>query len=157
MAVKVKYHKDAWWVFIDHKGKRKAKRIGTSKRAAETVAGKIEARIALGQFEIEEEQQKPPTLTEYAEQWLRTYAAMHCKPATYNRYTRDYHLHVAPTLGAKLLPDVTRQDIKQLIADKRQSNLSWKSVLNIIIPLRAMLNHAIEDGLLAANPATRIG
>ncbi len=35
MAVKVKQHKGAWWIFIDHHGKRKAKRIGSSKRAAE--------------------------------------------------------------------------------------------------------------------------
>src|SRR5512139_3471881 len=109
MAVKVKHHKGAWWVFIDHHGKRKAKRIGASKRAAETVAEKIQAKIALGQFEVKEEK-KPPTLTEYATQWLKTYAAVHCKPATFNRYTRDYRLHVAPTLGNKLLPDISRQD-----------------------------------------------
>ncbi len=157
MAVKVKQHKGAWWVFINHHGKRKAKRIGTSKRAAEQVAEKIQAKIALGQFEMIEEKEKPPTLTEYAEQWLQTYATVYCKPGTLNRYTRDYRLHVAPTLGHKLLPTITRQDIKQLIADKRQSQLSWKSVLNIIIPLRAMMNHAVEDGILATNPATRIG
>jgi hypothetical protein len=33
MAVKVKHHKGKWWVFIDHKGKRKAKHIDSSKRA----------------------------------------------------------------------------------------------------------------------------
>src|SRR5260221_3273874 len=97
MAVKVKQHKGAWWVFIDHKGKRKAKRIGASKRAAEQVAEKIQAKIALGQFEMAEEKEKPPTLTAYAEQWLQTYAAVYCKPGTLNRYTRGYRLHVAPT------------------------------------------------------------
>ncbi len=56
MAVKVKQHKGAWWVFIDHHGKRKAKRIGTSKRAAEQVAEKIQAKLALGQFALEEEE-----------------------------------------------------------------------------------------------------
>jgi len=40
MAVKVKQHKGKWWVFIDHKGKRKAECIGTSKRAsARALAG----------------------------------------------------------------------------------------------------------------------
>lgn len=37
MAVKVRQHKGKWWVFIDHKGKRKAKCVG-DKRAAEQVA-----------------------------------------------------------------------------------------------------------------------
>jgi hypothetical protein len=35
MAVKVKQHKGAWWIFIDHRGKRKAKRIESSKYAVE--------------------------------------------------------------------------------------------------------------------------
>jgi hypothetical protein len=35
MAVKVRQHKGKWWVFIDHKGNRKAKCVG-SKQAAET-------------------------------------------------------------------------------------------------------------------------
>lgn len=58
---------------------------------------------------------------------------------------------------SRKLTEITRQDLKQLIADKRNSGLSWSSVKNIIILLREMLNHAIEDGLLVANPATRIG
>ena len=124
MAVKVKHHKGKWWVFIDHHGKRKAKCVGANKRAADVVAEKIQARLALGQFDITEEKAKPPALTEYAERWLQTYAAVQCKPATLNRYTRDYRLHLAPTLGKKLLTEVNRQDIKQLIADKRQSGLS---------------------------------
>ena len=52
MATRIKHHKGAWWIFINHKGKRKAKRIGSSKRAAEIAAEKIQAKIALGQFEI---------------------------------------------------------------------------------------------------------
>src|SRR5215510_10395115 len=47
MAVKVKQYKGKWWVFIDHKGKRKAKCVG-SKQAAETAAKKIEAQLILG-------------------------------------------------------------------------------------------------------------
>src|SRR5262245_32698885 len=55
MAVKVKQHKGKWWVFIDHKGKRKAKCVG-SKQAAETAAKKIEARLLLGNPPLTEEQ-----------------------------------------------------------------------------------------------------
>ncbi len=66
MAVKVKQHKGAWWVFIDHKGKRKAKRVG-SKQAAEAAARKIEAALTLGTFSLaEEEKPKVPFFAEYA-------------------------------------------------------------------------------------------
>ncbi len=157
MAVKVKQHKGKWWVFIDHKGKRKAKCVG-SKQAAETAAKKIEAKLTLGDFSLlEENKPQSPTLSAYATQWVRTYAAVHCKPATVFNYERDYRLHVAPVLGEKRLTEISRQDVKQLIADKRQSGLSWASVSNILIPLGEMLNHAVDDGMLAANPATRVG
>ena len=67
MAVKVKQHKGKWWAFIDHKGKRKAKCIGTSKRAAEGVAEKIQAKISLGQFEIKDEKPQAPQFAEYGD------------------------------------------------------------------------------------------
>ena len=51
MAVKVRRKNGKWWVFIDHQGKRKAKCVG-DKRAAQQVAEKIQAKLALGQFEI---------------------------------------------------------------------------------------------------------
>jgi integrase len=156
MAVKVRQKNGKWWVFIDHHGKRKAKCVG-DKRAAQQVAEKIQAKLVLGQFEITDEKEQLPPLTDYAERWLETYAAVHCKPATHHRYTRDYRLHISPTLGHKRLTEVSRQDIKQLIAEKRNSGLSWESVRNILAPLREMLNHAVEDELLTTNPATRVG
>jgi integrase len=53
MAVKVRERKGAWWVFVDHRGRRKAKRVGvgrTGKRAAETAAEQIQARLTLGDW-----------------------------------------------------------------------------------------------------------
>jgi len=68
MAVKVRQKNGRWWVFIDHKGKRKAKCVG-SKQAAETAARKIETKITLGEFAIEEEQERLPFST-YYKNWL---------------------------------------------------------------------------------------
>jgi len=85
-------------VYIDHKGKRKAKCIGTSKRAAEVVAGKIEARLALGQSEILEDDVKPVLFADYTRQWLRTYAAIQCKPVTVEHYEAVCRLHIFPAL-----------------------------------------------------------
>src|SRR5262245_46686752 len=118
MAVKVRQRDGKWWVYIDHKGKRKAKCIGTSKRAAEIVAEKIEARLALGQSEILEEEPPPILFADYAERWLKTNVALHCKPSTAEEYEATYRLHILPTLGTKPLAGITREDIKQIIAEK---------------------------------------
>ena len=81
MAVKVKQRKGNWWVFIGHKGKRKAKCVGESKRVAQQVAEKIQAKISLGQLEITEEKQQR-LFDVYFQHWLDTYVKAHCKEQT---------------------------------------------------------------------------
>jgi len=81
VAVKVKQHKGKWWVFIDHKGKRKAKCVG-SKQAAETAARKIEAKLTLGDFTLLDEKPQRP-FDAYFRNWLDTYVKAHCKERTY--------------------------------------------------------------------------
>jgi len=58
LAVKLRKRNGKWWVFIDHRGRRKAKCIGMSKSAAEQVAGRIEAAM-LGQPTPRENRAKP--------------------------------------------------------------------------------------------------
>ena len=65
MGVKVKHWKGAYWVFINHEGKRKAKRVGegkTGKRAAELAAVKIQARLAQGDSSLLDETESPRPL-----------------------------------------------------------------------------------------------
>jgi integrase len=62
MATKVRQKNGKWWVFIDHKGKRKAKCVG-DKRAAERLKAKLDAKIALGDFEISDEKEQRPFAT----------------------------------------------------------------------------------------------
>jgi hypothetical protein len=108
MGVKVKHHRNAWWLFIDYHGKRKAKRVGSSKRAAEIAAEKIQARIALGQFEMKEEAQRRPFDT-YFRHWLETYARAHCKAATYDRYQRAFRSSLLPHFGQTDIAHVSRR------------------------------------------------
>lgn len=73
MGVRVREKDGSWWVFIHHKGKRKAKKVG-DRRAAEEVARKLQARFALGLTGFDSSDS--PTLREYATAWLRTYATV---------------------------------------------------------------------------------
>ncbi len=98
-----------------------------------------------------------PLFAEYAERWLETYAKVHLKPGTWHRYSNDIRLHLTPTFGHKRLDTITRQDIRDLIATKHEAGLAWNSVRNFICPLREMLNHAVDDGVLAVSLATRLG
>jgi integrase len=115
MAVKVKQHKGAWWIFIDHHGKRKAKRIGSSKRAAETAAEKIQAKIALGQFHLIEEKEHPTRFADYAREWLSTYATVRCKPSSVREYEVVLSRYLDPIFGDKPLPAITREEVKRAV------------------------------------------
>jgi hypothetical protein len=77
MGVKAKKYKGRWYVFINHNADRKAKSVG-SRQAAERVKREIEARIALGDFRLLNDQ-LPPTLEEYAAEWMQHYAKVECK------------------------------------------------------------------------------
>src|SRR5437867_12961637 len=106
MAVKVKFHRGAYWLFIDYKGKRQAKRVGTSEKDANDAAAKIQAKLLLGQFNIEDEEDKRERewqereriaqeqeriqrererfrFSAYSKEWLETYVKAHCKERTH--------------------------------------------------------------------------
>lgn len=45
----------AWWIFVNHQGRRKAKRVGpgdSGKTAARKAAEKIQAKLVLGDLRI---------------------------------------------------------------------------------------------------------
>jgi integrase len=62
-----------WWIYIDHQGKRKAKKIGKEKRLAVEAAKKIEAKLTLGDLGIADNKTRVPSFREYAETWLHGY------------------------------------------------------------------------------------
>lgn len=158
MGVTVKKRGDAWWIFINHKRRRKAKRVG-DRKAAELAAIKIRAKLAEGDLTPLEDQQPaaPLTFQAYAETWITTHAQQACKFSTARVYENNLKGHVFPVLGAKPVGGITRPDCKTLIAACREKKLSPKSIENICRTLSSVLTQAVEDGLAPANPAFRLG
>lgn len=66
-------------------------------------------------------------------------------------------LHIVPTLGARPITAMSRADCRELLAGARQKGLKRASLLGIQRTLSAVLSQAVEDGLLPANPAFRMG
>jgi len=144
-----------WWVFINHNGWRKAKHVGTEK-AARAVAEKIQAKLTLGDFGMATEHQVR-TFAVYRDYWLRTYAQPHCKFSTYESYKMAFTKHLA-CFDARPLHEITRQEISSLISQKLvDEKKSRGTVRNILAPLREMFNHAVDEGILKTNPASRLG
>ena len=67
MGVKVRKKGDKWYVVVDYHGRRKSKCIG-SREAAEQVRRQVEARLALGDLSvIDNEDDKKPSFNSYAD------------------------------------------------------------------------------------------
>ena len=156
MSVKVRKRNNAWWVFINYHGRRKAKKVGT-REAAENVKRQIEARLALGDFGVLEDR-KEPTFSEYANRWLKYHAEIQCKPSTVTRYREILRLYLLPAFGAFRLGQITRAMVKEFLSEKasggRLSRSSWRLML---CTLGGIFSHAIDDELVANNPAAKLG
>ena len=161
MGVKVRERNGAWWVFVDHKGRRKAKRVGSGKeghKAARSAAEKIQAKLALGDTTVlDERRERALTVSTFVEDWLKHHVTLQRKPATTERYEMVLRKHWLPALGRLPLTGVTRDQIKAVLMEKLGAGLKPRTVRGHLDILRASLSAAVEDSLIPLNPAARLG
>lgn len=151
---KVKGRGQPWWVFIAHNGKRKSIKVG-DRDAAEALAGKIQEKLKAGELQITPEK-KTPTFGEYARKWLNGYGETNLKYSTQRGYETILRVHLSP-LADKPLDRVARADLKEMIYGKLKDGLSPATVTRIKALISGVLSHALEDGLISANPVSRLG
>jgi len=96
------------------------------------------------------------TVSAYLARW-ETLIASGIKSRTLADYKDTFRLHLTPAFGPMKIRHLHRGRIKVLLAEKLASGLSRNSVRIIHATLRAMLNAAIDDGVILANPAERLG
>ena len=153
MGVKVRFYRGAWWIFINHRGRRKSKRIGGDRATALRAAKAIRERLVRGDLDLELPQD---TLGNYADQWLAV-ARGNLKASTVSFYEANLDRYIRPALGERPLASLGRDDCRQLIASCRSKGLRTATVRGILRTVSTLLSEAVEDGLLAANPALRLG
>lgn len=169
MGVKVrqKVKGKEWWVFISHNNKRTSRKIG-DRRAAEAVASKIEAKLALGEFDLDEKKSPIPLFKDFAKSYMATYSASHHEESTQETYQQALDRHLLPYFGDMPLDEITRKDIKAFIAEKQKTStgkgspkkkkrLSPGTIRNQKAYLSAILSEAVDDEIIAFNPAARTG
>lgn len=169
MGVKVRERKPGeWWIFINHKRTRKAVKVG-SKEAAKAAAKKIEEGLVTGKLKIGV---STVTFGEYAKKWMEGHVASNLKGSSQRGYRGILDTHILPRFRRRLLVEITREEIKELCFEKMRTGrvkpkkvddetmdatLSPRSVSYITRTLSAIFTHAVEDGIITANPAARPG
>ena len=131
MGVKIKKRGSKWYVYVNWYGKRKNRCVGT-REAAEEVRRKLEAHLALGDTGFLTDPKKSvPSFEAFAHGWLKTYAGLECKPATYRSYEQLLRVHVTPRFGSKLLTEIRRDEVKSFLAELSQAT---REVNDIAVP-----------------------
>lgn len=161
MGVKVKERppgSGVWWVFINHNGKRKAKKVGALEKAEE-VAEKTRAALVLGDlgFMKKEEKKPAPTFGEYAKGWIGITVPATCKPSTARDYRGILKNHVLPAFGKKKVTEIDKQMVRQFLMRKIRDGAAMSTVTHIKNVVSGVLNEAVYAKTIPSNPAHRIG
>ena len=139
-----------WWLFINHRGKRRSKKVGKDKKAARVMAKKLEAKLTLGDLDLDEFNRACPLLKPYAEKWL---ALPHNrKDNTQNTYVRSLEMHIYPVLGKKEINQIKRKDLKALFDNLAINGMATSNFQNIKAPLNHIFNQAVLDEHIDHNP-----
>jgi len=148
-----------WWVFINHHGRRKAKKIGKDKKVAEDIAKKIEAGLVLGKVNLGNEGPKKnyPLFMEYAATWIKVIIPATCKPSTLRDYKGILKNHVLPEFGEKPVDEITRLMVKRFLMKKINEGFASSTVTHIKNAISGVLNLALDDEMIFSNPAHSIG
>jgi hypothetical protein len=96
------------------------------------------------------------TLAQYADARLPAWKH-ETESKTFRNYEQLLRLHVLTTLGRLKLRDLRRRHIKALLSEKRAQGKAKDTVRLIRAALSSLLTDAVDDEIIAANPALQIG
>jgi integrase len=140
-----------YWVFINHMGNRKAKKIG-NKKLAEEAAKKISAKLALNDLNIFTTKPQAPLFKECADNWLETYVKTQRRLTTYERYSDLLKKYVYPVIGNTRIDGIKRGDVKNLLLKIQSKGLSHSTVCLVSNVISGPLTDAVDDELIPVNP-----
>lgn len=138
--------------YRDSTGRRRWITCETKRDADEVLSAKIRENRQLTRPAADAD----VTVAQCAARWIATIASS-LKPRTVESYQQCLRLYIEPRFGTTKIRKLHRGLIKEFLAQHLSSGLAPNTVRIIHATLRAMLNEAVEDGILMANPAVRLG
>jgi len=176
MAVKVKEHRGAWWVFANHHGQRKAKLIGpgkAGKRLAEQLRDQWDAHIKLAQpGKVFAPRPGAPTSTSALPRlrdavvaWIdrreKSGDIRGATPQAYRAAVRTWIVnHTLPDsrkLGDLPVDQISREQLGEIILKMKAAKRSRSTVEHARNVLRGFFRELVETKHVQVNPASDLG
>lgn len=139
--------------YRDPQGKQR-QRAARTLAEARRLRSELSADVSRGEYRADTK----TTFATYAERWLASYAgrtARGLKPETLAEYRRDL-ARAVEHFGRRRLGEIGPPDIKAFAKKLADTGLSAATVRRLMVPLKALLATAVEDGLLRANPSAGV-
>lgn len=124
MGVKIRFHKGARWLFIHHRERRRAKKIG-EREPALRAAQRVREALVAGDLRVAQKA------------WLRGLQS-NLKASAVRFYRENLTRHVLP-LGDRPLTNITRADGRHLITTSREKGLWLNTIKGIVRTLSTVL------------------
>lgn len=138
-------------VWIGRDGKEKTKACA-KKSDAEKHGTTMEADRLRGIYV--DEKRGRVKLKDYADgKWMP--AQVHLRTNSVDTYASHLRAHIVPALGDRRMGDLTRSDMKAFVA-ALTDKLAPSTVATVFAVLRSLMQSAVDDGVLAGNPCSRV-
>lgn len=155
MGVKVRERKPGeWWIYIDHKGQRKAVKVG-SEAAAKKAAKKMEEGFATGAV-LPGPKRKVYFRDQY-DKWIGQHVGMSCQVSTVETYGDTWNNHIKEHFGNLTLDTIDREKIREFYRVKKNEGYARATIKNMRNVISGVIELAIDDGIVESNPALRSG
>jgi integrase len=169
MGVQVRQiYPGSWYLRITYQGIRKTKAVGSKQRATE-LARKLNTALELYGLDalkvIEEDHESEirkteeptiPTIDEYQTKWLDELDKTDLKRSTKQSYSFLVTKHIVPAFGGHALDKLDYPLLKAWVIEQA-GKYSKDTVRLMVAVLRSMLQEAVNEGILAANPVMKLG
>ena len=93
---------------------------------------------------------------DYAKRWLKLAGAT-IKPRTLESYAATHRRYLLQAFGKTKVRQIARGRVKAFLVEKLAAGYARNTVRIMHATLRVMLNAAVDDGVILANPADRLG
>jgi len=138
-----------WYIDYYFKGRRKRKKVGPSKKLAETVLGDVQVKIAKREYLGILEEKKI-----LFEDFIETYKEYSKANKARNSYERDLTSlnSLKPVFGSLFLFEITPQAVEEYKAKRLQEGVTPATINREVSCLKHIFNKAIEWGVVSKNP-----
>jgi integrase len=143
----------AWWIDFYHQGKRIRRKVGPSKKVAETALADIQVRKAKNDF-LGVCEPKKITFKSFAAEYLE-YSKANKAKSSYERDRTVIQKHLLPVWGEQLLQRITAKDIENYKLG-RIDRVMASTVNRELALISNMFRKAIEWDYLKMTPTAQI-